>query len=116
MLMQLAPSAGVLAFVLILYFWKIRPALHEQPKFFGFYEELDGFWAKVWKQIKRAWDIVAAAVLVVLPEVPGILTDLGAIDLTGLVPEATAKIIAKVVALALILVRVLYLRAPKSQS
>ncbi len=92
----------------------IRPKLHEKPKLYSFYQGADGFWAKVWGQIKKVWDIAAAAVLIVLPEIPGILTDIGAIDFTGLVPAETAKLISKAIAVALIVVRVIYLRAPKA--
>jgi hypothetical protein len=75
-----------------------------------FYSNLDaieaGLLTRACAKARKFWEVTVGIALIVGPEVPDVLTELGSVDLTGILPDETVKLISKVVGLALVAIRV----------
>lgn len=89
-----------------------RSALAQREEWKEFYAGLDGFWASLWARIRHGWLMITAVVLAVGPELPGLLTEFGMLDLSFLLPPEVAFKVSKLIALAALIARV-WLGAPK---
>lgn len=78
--------------ILCTYFIFIRPALHAVPAFKQFYDEADGFWAKVWavcgKSITMLWGYVLAGIGFLMQAIEPIATMFGDPDIKQQVTDA----------------------------
>lgn len=101
-------ALGVSSFIYLKF---VRPRLHDE--FSVFYSRADGFWNNIFAWLKLRWDMALAAFAIVAPELPGLLTDLSSVDLSGLNPPETVKAVLKVIGILAVISRVLILRAVK---
>lgn len=71
----------ILPGALVAYFMFLRPRLRAYPKFKAFFDEADGFWAKVWaicgKSLTMAWGYLLGAIGVMLDQLDNIAATLG---------------------------------------
>jgi hypothetical protein len=101
---------AALVVALCAYVFLVRPYLQKRPEFHEFYNLADGFWQRVGTWIKIRWDMAVAAIAIVAPEIPDLLTQLQAMDLASFSPSETWKTIAKVVGIALPFLRAFILK------
>lgn len=102
---------SIAAFIFIYWKW-LRPLLaaHEDTK--GLYAELDSFWARLWARAKAHWLTISSGALIVLPELPGYLTQLGMLDLSVILPPEWAFWASKVLGFAGMLLRIVIGASP----
>lgn len=85
-------SVGILAGLILLYMFVIRPRL--KVRFVDTYTHIDGVWARWWARTVafRSW--IATALAGVLIAVPDIVVALTPIDLTPFIGEKWAPIVS----------------------
>lgn len=95
MLLTLLSMALIVPGLVVAYAFLLRPILHRVPKLKAFYDEADGFWAKVWalcgKSVTVLWGLIVAAVGSAFSLLTPLATALGDPDLKAQVTTALAN-------------------------
>lgn len=97
---------ALLVAVVAIYFLVVRDwAKAKSPWIAERYDELDKWYKKIWLLMKKAWGTTAMFVAMLLPEIPQLLTELNAIDLSQFLPQAWVVRVSQLLVLVGIIVR-----------
>ena len=110
-MLKFAMHASLIGAAIAVYAVWVRPKIRNLPHIKDFYDQADGVWQKLLVWVRVQWDAIAAAALMVWPQVPDLLQQFSSADLSALIPTETTKIINQVIGLILIVLRALNLRA-----
>ena len=80
-------SIAALAFVYIKW---ARPALEQREELKAFYAQCDSVWQALWLRVRKSWLVLSSSALIILPELPGYLTQFGMLDLSVILPPEWA--------------------------
>lgn len=108
--MRLALVLAALAAAITIYLLWIRPSIRNLPHIKGFYDDADTFWQKVMIWLRVQWDMIVAGALIGLPEIPDLLQQLTAFDLSSFIPSDTAKTITTLLGIAALLAKAFILK------
>lgn len=111
--MQHLWTLGFAAFALAIYAIWIRPTLRNLPHFKEFYDAADSRWARIAIRVRETWDLLVAQLLILVPEVPGLLQQLMTQDISAIVPGDKAKAISQWIAIGYIVSRALIVASTK---
>jgi hypothetical protein len=88
-------------------YWKwARPALSQREELKEFYANCDSIWQAIWLRAKKSWLMISATALIILPELPGYLTQFGMLDLSVILPPEWAFWASKMLGFAGMLLRI----------
>lgn len=111
--MQHLYTLGFAALALTIYALWIRPTIRNLPHFKEFYDAADSKWQKVAIWVREKWDILVAQGMILVPEIPGLIQQLMAQDLSAFVPGDKAKLINQLLGIAYIVSRALIVSSTK---
>ena len=109
-MLKLILILGALAAIGFVYVRTIRPTLHALPHMKAMYDRADGFWQNLWVKARAYWDLLVSGSLVVLPQLPDLLSQISGTDLDALIPSDTAKAVTAAFGIASILIRAFIMR------
>lgn len=86
-------SLLLLALLVIMYLL-IRPMLRRE--FAAVYEDVDGFWAKVWVYVRKFHTWVITAISVILIAAPDLLVRVSGLDFSSILPQPWAGFVSPI--------------------
>lgn len=84
----------------------LRPALQRLPHLQVAYILANGFWQRLWVRLRAWWDMIMAAGLIILPEVPNLIDSITGVDLSDYFPPGAWKVITQLLGVSALLLRV----------
>lgn len=111
--MQHLWTLGFAALALTIYAIWIRPTMRALPHFKDFYEAADSRWTRIAIKIREKWDIIIAQGMIFIPEIPGLLQQLMAQDMSAFVPGDKAKLVNQLLGIAYIISRAIIVASTK---
>ena len=109
-MLQPAYTVALLGVAIAIYVVCIRPTIRNLPHIQGLYDQADTFWQRLGARMRAQWDIIVSTVLIVLPELPGLLQQIQGADMSAFVPGDKVKMINQGIGLALIILRAVNLK------
>lgn len=110
-MLKFAMHASLIGAAIAVYAVWIRPKIRNLPHIKEMYDSADSFWQKLLIWVRVQWDAIVAAVLMIWPQLPDLLQQVSGADMSALIPTETTKVVNQVIGLALIVLRVLNLKA-----
>lgn len=100
-------TLALLVLSVVIYVLFIRPNIRNLPHIKELYDSADSFWQRLGARMRAAWDLIVAVAMIVVPEIPNLLTQIQALDLSAFVPGETARMINQGIGLLIIVLRAL---------
>lgn len=102
---------GIVGLIIFFYFKFARDFIRtKSPWMASKYDRLDAWWSKLGMLMRQAWGSTIIFIVMLLPDVAALLTEIGAIDFSQFLPSNVALRVTQLIAGAGIIVRFMILK------
>jgi hypothetical protein len=103
-------NAAPFLIALAVYLLWIRPTIRNLPHIKEFYDDADSRWQKIGVWARTQWDILVAGAIMLVPNLPDIITQLQLVDMSAFIPTDRQKAWNSGLAVALIIFRAINIK------